>query len=81
MALVDSVRANGGAVRIFSTLHTSGQQLALFSGVAAVLRFPLPDVAAMQHETSSSEDEAEGAEANGDGGDGGGAAAGTAARD
>lgn len=39
--LVDSVRENGGTVRVFSSLHVSGEQLAQLSGVAAVLRFPV----------------------------------------
>ena len=42
--LVDDVRANGGTVYIFSSMHISGQQLQLVSGVAAILRYPLPDL-------------------------------------
>ncbi len=30
--------------RIFSSLHVSGEQLALLSGVAAILRYPLPEI-------------------------------------
>lgn len=41
--LVEGVRDNGGAVRIFSSLHISGEQLGQLSGVAAILRFPLPE--------------------------------------
>lgn len=41
--LVESVRENGGDVKIFSTLHVSGEQLTQLSGVAAILRFPLPE--------------------------------------
>lgn len=41
--LVDGVRANGGVVRIFSSLHVSGEQLGLLSGIAAILRFPIND--------------------------------------
>ena len=44
VALVDEVRAAGGTVRIFSSLHQSGQQLGLLSGVAALLRYPMPDL-------------------------------------
>jgi len=40
--LVESVRGAGGTVHIFSSFHVSGEQLARFSGVAALLRFPLP---------------------------------------
>ncbi|XP_046366313.1 protein pelota-like [Haliotis rufescens] len=41
--LVDKVRDNGGDVRIFSSLHVSGEQLGQLSGVCAILRFPMPD--------------------------------------
>lgn len=42
--LVESVRASGGEVKIFSSLHVSGEQLASISGIAAILRFPLHDI-------------------------------------
>lgn len=42
--LVESVREHGGQVYIFSSMHVSGQQLQQVSGVAAILRFPLPDL-------------------------------------
>eukprot|EP00523_Entomoneis_sp_CCMP467_P001044 CAMPEP_0168741730 /NCGR_PEP_ID=MMETSP0724-20121128/12672_1 /TAXON_ID=265536 /ORGANISM="Amphiprora sp., Strain CCMP467" /LENGTH=417 /DNA_ID=CAMNT_0008789259 /DNA_START=3 /DNA_END=1256 /DNA_ORIENTATION=- len=42
--LVESVRENGGTVYLFSSLHVSGQQLQQVSGVAAMLRFPMPDL-------------------------------------
>lgn len=42
--LVEGVRANGGQVYIFSSMHVSGQQLQQVSGVAAILRYPLPDL-------------------------------------
>ncbi|KAK7087533.1 protein pelota-like [Littorina saxatilis] len=41
--MVDSVQENGGTVKIFSSLHVSGEQLGQLSGVAAILRFPIPD--------------------------------------
>lgn len=41
--LVDSVRECGGDVKIFSSMHISGEQLGLLSGIAAILRFPIPD--------------------------------------
>ncbi|XP_065663237.1 protein pelota isoform X2 [Hydra vulgaris] len=43
--LVENVTNNNGEVKIFSSLHISGEQLANLSGVAAILRFPLPDLA------------------------------------
>eukprot|EP00262_Sarcandra_glabra_P004307 TRINITY_DN1525_c0_g3_i1.p1 TRINITY_DN1525_c0_g3~~TRINITY_DN1525_c0_g3_i1.p1 ORF type:complete len:379 (-),score=71.43 TRINITY_DN1525_c0_g3_i1:218-1354(-) len=42
--LVDSVKASGGTVHIFSSMHASGEQLAQLTGIAAILRFPLPDL-------------------------------------
>ena len=42
--LVESVRDAGGKVYIFSSMHVSGQQLEQVSGVAAILRYPLPDL-------------------------------------
>mmetsp|Transcript_14871 Transcript_14871/g.25409 ORF Transcript_14871/g.25409 Transcript_14871/m.25409 type:complete len:419 (-) Transcript_14871:80-1336(-) len=42
--LVETVRERGGSVYIFSTMHVSGQQLQQVSGVAAILRYPLPDL-------------------------------------
>ena len=39
--LMDSVRSHGGAVYQFSSMHVSGQQLDLYTGIAATLRFPL----------------------------------------
>lgn len=44
VTLVESVRERGGTVYIFSTMHVSGQQLQQVSGVAAILRYPLPDL-------------------------------------
>lgn len=52
--LVEDVKENGGDVHIFSQLHVSGEQLSQISGVAAILRFPMPEVA------MSDEDEDEG---------------------
>eukprot|EP00898_Chlorokybus_atmophyticus_P003546 jgi/Chlat1/4192/Chrsp27S08878 len=43
--LVEEVKQNGGEVFIFSTMHPSGQQLDNLTGVAAILRFPMPDLA------------------------------------
>ncbi|KJE95493.1 translation factor pelota [Capsaspora owczarzaki ATCC 30864] len=42
--LVENVKANGGVVRIFSSLHVSGEQLSNLSGIAAILRFPVPEI-------------------------------------
>ncbi|KAJ8562792.1 hypothetical protein K7X08_031244 [Anisodus acutangulus] len=42
--LVDSVKDSGGTALIFSSLHVSGEQLAQLTGIAAILRFPLPEL-------------------------------------
>ncbi|KAL1140073.1 hypothetical protein AAG570_000005 [Ranatra chinensis] len=44
VALVDSVRELGGDVKLFSSMHVSGEQLGQLTGVAAILRFPLPEL-------------------------------------
>jgi protein pelota len=48
VAVVESVRDAQGTVHIFSSMHVSGEQLQNLSGVAAVLRFPLPDLEQME---------------------------------
>jgi protein pelota len=53
--LVESVKENNGVVKIFSSMHVSGEQLGQLSGIAAILRFPMPEI---------EEDDAEGG--NGD---------------
>ncbi|XP_076233473.1 pelota mRNA surveillance and ribosome rescue factor [Calliopsis andreniformis] len=42
--LVESVRDSGGDVKIFSSLHVSGEQLEQVTGIAAILRFPMPEL-------------------------------------
>nr|CAD7458825.1 unnamed protein product [Timema tahoe] len=44
VTLVDSVREFGGDVKIFSSMHVSGEQLDQLTGVAAILRFPMPEL-------------------------------------
>ena len=43
IALVDGVKANGGEVYLFSSMHFAGQQLDNMSGIAAVLRYQIPE--------------------------------------
>lgn len=43
-ALVEGVREAGGEALVFSSMHVSGQQLNQLSGIAAILRFPLPEL-------------------------------------
>lgn len=42
--IVNSVREMGGDVKIFSSLHISGEQLEQLTGIAAILRFPMPEL-------------------------------------
>ncbi|XP_047319502.1 protein PELOTA 1 [Impatiens glandulifera] len=42
--LVNSVKGSGGSALVFSSMHVSGEQLAQLTGIAAILRFPLPDL-------------------------------------
>uniref|UniRef100_A0A8D8CL40 Protein pelota homolog n=4 Tax=Culex pipiens TaxID=7175 RepID=A0A8D8CL40_CULPI len=53
--LVDSVRDSGGEVKIFSSMHVSGEQLAQLTGVAAVLRFPMPELEDSEDELGDSD--------------------------
>uniref|UniRef100_A0A7S2JW02 eRF1 domain-containing protein n=1 Tax=Leptocylindrus danicus TaxID=163516 RepID=A0A7S2JW02_9STRA len=59
VSLVESVRERGGNVFIFSTLHVSGSQLQQVSGVAAILRFPLPDIAELEDEAEREDEDSE----------------------
>jgi protein pelota len=42
--LVEEVEAGGGNAVIFSAMHVTGEQLKNLTGMAAILRFPLPDL-------------------------------------
>jgi len=44
VALVEAVKENGGNTHIFSAMHQSGEQLSQLGGIAAILRFPIPDL-------------------------------------
>ena len=60
VALVEAARDNGAKTAIFSSLHQSGEQLRLLSGVAALLRYPLPEEEFAEVESESdSEEESE----------------------
>lgn len=48
---MDSVRESGGDVRIFSSMHISGEQLEQLTGIAAILRFPMPELEDEDSET------------------------------
>lgn len=42
--LSESVKNAGGTVHVFSSMHVSGEQLAQLTGIAAILRFPMPEL-------------------------------------
>ncbi|GMH12201.1 hypothetical protein Nepgr_014042 [Nepenthes gracilis] len=48
IGLVDSVKKSEGKVLVFSSTHISGEKLAQLTGIAAILRFPLPDIEEME---------------------------------
>jgi len=50
--LVDKVREVGGEVKVFSSLHVSGEQLEQLTGVAAILRFPMQELEDTDQEDS-----------------------------
>lgn len=56
--LVESVRENGGNVHVFSSMHVSGQQLQQVSGIAAILRYPLPDLDELEATAATTYDRA-----------------------
>lgn len=44
IGLVDSVKKAGGKAMVFSSMNVSGEKLGQLTGIAAILRFPLPDI-------------------------------------
>ena len=66
--LTESVKEHGGTVRIFSSLHVSGEQLAMVGGIAAILRFPMLDVEVPQGEEDGAGKEKGAEESGGMGG-------------
>lgn len=53
--VVEDARENGAGVHVFSSLHVSGEQLDQITGIAAILRYALPDL----EESDASESESE----------------------
>jgi protein pelota len=53
--IVDEVKEFGGDVKIFSSMHVSGEKLEQLTGICAVLRFPMQEL----DEDSDSSDEDE----------------------
>jgi hypothetical protein len=55
--IVDRVKENNGTVKIFSSLHVSGEQLMQLTGIAAILRFPMPELEDIESSDESDDDE------------------------
>ena len=55
--MVEAVRSRGGESLIFSSMHESGQQLNLLTGIAAILTYPL-DVEIVEMEEKEAKEEA-----------------------
>ena len=55
--LVETVKESGGDVKIFSSLHVSGEQLEQITGIAAILRFPMPELEDESDGESDSDDD------------------------
>jgi len=53
--LVDRVREFGGDVKIFSSLHVSGEQLEQLTGLCAILRFPMAELEETDDDDSDDE--------------------------
>lgn len=78
--LVEDVTSAGGAVRMFSSMHVSGEQLTQMSGIAAMLRYPIDDMeeasAVYSRDPATRSATAMGAAASASGGGGGAGGAG-----
>ncbi|KYN43391.1 Protein pelota [Trachymyrmex septentrionalis] len=55
--IVENVKDSGGDVKIFSSLHVSGEQLDQLTGIAALLRFPMPELEDESEDGSDSEED------------------------
>eukprot|EP00486_Rosalina_sp_Unknown_P014467 CAMPEP_0201594152 /NCGR_PEP_ID=MMETSP0190_2-20130828/191553_1 /ASSEMBLY_ACC=CAM_ASM_000263 /TAXON_ID=37353 /ORGANISM="Rosalina sp." /LENGTH=143 /DNA_ID=CAMNT_0048053645 /DNA_START=759 /DNA_END=1187 /DNA_ORIENTATION=- len=65
--IVEQCKNNGADIQIFSSLHVSGEQLKQITGIAAILRFPLPeildlDMSADEEENDEDESSSEGSD-------------------
>ena len=59
--MVEAVRSRGGESLIFSSMHESGQQLNLVTGIAAILTYPLDVEIVEMEEREAKEDAAKAA--------------------
>lgn len=56
LQVIKDVENNGGEVFKFSSLHVTGEQLNNFTGIAAILRFPLINLDALSEDNESDSD-------------------------
>lgn len=64
--MVEAVRARGGEALIFSSMHESGQQLNQYTGIAAILTYPMDvEIAEMEEREEAERVQREKAEAEG----------------
>jgi protein pelota len=68
--MVEAVRSRGGEALIFSSMHESGQQLNLLTGIAAILTYPL-DVEIVEMEEREEKERLEREKAGATAGEGG----------
>ena len=54
--IVDSVKSSGGSVKMFSSMHSTGIQLTQMTGIAAIMRFPVPGIDDVMDEDSDDSD-------------------------
>ncbi|CAN0293174.1 unnamed protein product [Ectocarpus sp. 12 AP-2014] len=52
VGLVETAKDRGAKVYVFSSMHVTGEQLGQLTGIAAVLRFPLPEIEEDDDESS-----------------------------
>merc|ERR1712083_1145216 len=55
--MTETVKEMGCTVHIFSSQHVSGEQLAQLSGIAGILRFPLPELDDIDSDAGLDDDE------------------------
>jgi protein pelota len=60
--VVDDVKAEGGEVRVLSSMHESGKRLEGLGGIAAILTYPIEDLDEGLEDDEGAEAEAEAGE-------------------
>lgn len=57
VAIAESVKRKGGKLYILSSQHVTGEQLTEMTGIAAILRFPLPELDDIDMDASEEDEE------------------------